>query len=450
MPSHQRETRSRAANAQRRDTSAAAAASGSIPSQDSTAFRGSVARSHSIEPWDTAETGGRSKRAAATGSAAAASAASAGAAGSTNRRESRRTRHGGTAAPPAADGSSSSSSGTANYSGEPHKRSAGVGPHSSSSSSARQQHSGGSVGQRRSSNVSQASNCSEDAEEEEATCPLCLETLDETDRGLFPCECGYQVCLWCLHHIRDHLANKCPACRRDYDEKKFKYDQSKVLELTKQIGRKSRDKVCGASDPTRSGSSGGGGGSSSSSSSNRTAGASGTARGGTSSSSSTSAYSSNSRNAAAQQQQAPGANRRGSREAPAPAPAQAAALKDVRVIQRCLVYVIGIPPSIAKKEILRRHEFFGQYGKVLQIVVNKNQGADSEGFVWHNKVRIYSLSLQPVAFKAAALMPGAGELQLYRRSDSEEQRSLPNSPLVPLERNAAVVCTLAGVVSAVS
>lgn len=26
-------------------------------------------------------------------------------------------------------------------------------------------------------------------------------------------------------------------------------------------------------------------------------------------------------------------------------------------------------------QILRRHEFFGQYGKVLQIVVNKNQGS---------------------------------------------------------------------------
>ncbi|CDJ46632.1 RRM domain-containing protein, putative [Eimeria brunetti] len=371
MPSHHRETRSRAAaDAQRRDTSAAAA-SGSAPSQESAAFRGSVARSHSIEPWDTAETG-RSKRAAAAGPAAA-SAASADAAGSTNRRESRRTRHGAAAAAPSAEGSSSSSS---SGTGDSRKRSSGGGTHGSNrQQQQQQQHASGSVGQRRGSNVSQASNFSEEAEEEEATCPLCLETLDETDRGLFPCECGYQVCLWCLHHIRDHLANKCPACRRDYDEKKFKYDQTKVLELTKQIGRKSRDKVCGTSDPTRSGSSGGGGSSSSSSSSSssRPSGASGTSRGGGASSSSTSSYSGSSRNAAPQQQ-ASGAHRRGSRDAAAPAPAQAAALKDVRVIQRCLVYVIGIPPSIAKKEILRRHEFFGQYGKVLQIVVNKNQG----------------------------------------------------------------------------
>lgn len=33
----------------------------------------------------------------------------------------------------------------------------------------------------------------EENHEETLTCPLCLEEMDETDRGLFPCECGYQV-----------------------------------------------------------------------------------------------------------------------------------------------------------------------------------------------------------------------------------------------------------------
>lgn len=123
--------------------------------------------------------------------------------------------------------------------------------------------------------------------------------------------------------------------------------------LTKQIGRKSREKVCGAPDPTRSGSSGGGGGGGSSSSCNsstRTVCAVGQARGGTARSGSTSSYSCSGRVTSVQQHPA-GADRRGSREAATPAPAQAAALKDVRVIQRCLVYVIGIPPSIAKKEV---------------------------------------------------------------------------------------------------
>lgn len=41
-----------------------------------------------------------------------------------------------------------------------------------------------------------------------------------------------------------------------------------------------------------------------------------------------------------------------------------------RVIQRDLVYVIGIPVDIATEEILSRYEYFGQYGKIKKIVVN--------------------------------------------------------------------------------
>jgi hypothetical protein len=42
----------------------------------------------------------------------------------------------------------------------------------------------------------------------------------------------------------------------------------------------------------------------------------------------------------------------------------------MRVIQRTLVYVMGLSPRIAKEDILRRHEYFGQYGKILRIQVN--------------------------------------------------------------------------------
>ena len=41
-----------------------------------------------------------------------------------------------------------------------------------------------------------------------------------------------------------------------------------------------------------------------------------------------------------------------------------------RVIQRDLVYVIGIPMDIATEEILSRYEYFGQYGPIKKIVVN--------------------------------------------------------------------------------
>lgn len=53
-------------------------------------------------------------------------------------------------------------------------------------------------------------------------CPLCAEELDETDLALLPCPCDYQVCIWCLQRIRERENNKCPQCRRDYDESLYR------------------------------------------------------------------------------------------------------------------------------------------------------------------------------------------------------------------------------------
>ncbi|CBK21272.2 uncharacterized protein [Blastocystis hominis] len=45
-------------------------------------------------------------------------------------------------------------------------------------------------------------------------------------------------------------------------------------------------------------------------------------------------------------------------------------LKTVRVIQKNLVYVIGLPNESASESILRRRDMFGQYGKLNKIVFN--------------------------------------------------------------------------------
>ena len=47
-------------------------------------------------------------------------------------------------------------------------------------------------------------------------------------------------------------------------------------------------------------------------------------------------------------------------------------LATMRVIRRNLVYAVGMPPSIATEELLRRPEYFGQYGKIAKIVINRN------------------------------------------------------------------------------
>lgn len=48
-------------------------------------------------------------------------------------------------------------------------------------------------------------------------------------------------------------------------------------------------------------------------------------------------------------------------------------LHNYRVVQRNLVYVIGLPLSIATEDILRKAEYFGQYGKISKMVVHRNQ-----------------------------------------------------------------------------
>ncbi|CAI9273505.1 unnamed protein product [Lactuca saligna] len=40
---------------------------------------------------------------------------------------------------------------------------------------------------------------------------------------LKPCKCGYEVCVWCWHHImdmaeKDATEGRCPACRTPYDK----------------------------------------------------------------------------------------------------------------------------------------------------------------------------------------------------------------------------------------
>ncbi|KAI8910941.1 RING/Ubox like zinc-binding domain-containing protein [Gorgonomyces haynaldii] len=46
-------------------------------------------------------------------------------------------------------------------------------------------------------------------------------------------------------------------------------------------------------------------------------------------------------------------------------------LANVRVVQKNLVYVLGLPLKLATEETLRSHDYFGQYGKINKIVVNR-------------------------------------------------------------------------------
>jgi CCR4-NOT transcription complex subunit 4 len=53
-------------------------------------------------------------------------------------------------------------------------------------------------------------------------------------------------------------------------------------------------------------------------------------------------------------------------------------LANMRVIRRNLVYAVGLPPPIASEDTLRKAEYFGQYGKISKIVLNRSQTAGGD------------------------------------------------------------------------
>ncbi|KAJ2360632.1 transcriptional repressor general negative regulator of transcription subunit 4, partial [Coemansia sp. RSA 2610] len=61
-------------------------------------------------------------------------------------------------------------------------------------------------------------------------------------------------------------------------------------------------------------------------------------------------------------------------------------LANVRVVQKNLVYVIGLPSSLATEDTLRSHDYFGQFGRINKIVVNRRQNGSSSN---HPTVGVY-------------------------------------------------------------
>ncbi|XP_020422134.1 uncharacterized protein LOC18772725 isoform X1 [Prunus persica] len=137
----------------------------------------------------------------------------------------------------------------------------------------------------------------------EKTCPICAEEMDFTDQQLKPCKCGYEVCVWCWHHImemaeKDGKEGRCPVCRTTYDKEKIVGVAANCQKLVADINLKRKQKKLKGPEAKKQ-------------------------------------------------------------------------LTDVRVLQRTLVYVIGLPLNLANEDLLKRREYFGQYGKVLKVSVSR-------------------------------------------------------------------------------
>jgi CCR4-NOT transcription complex subunit 4 len=44
----------------------------------------------------------------------------------------------------------------------------------------------------------------------------------------------------------------------------------------------------------------------------------------------------------------------------------------VRVVQKNLVFVVGLSHRLADAEILKKHEYFGKFGKITKVVINSS------------------------------------------------------------------------------
>ena len=250
----------------------------------------------------------------------------------------------------------------------------------------------------------------EGEDEDVETCPLCCNDMDATDLAFKPCKCGYQVCAWCWHQIMEigfgETVGKCPACRQDYDQDLLEFDAEQVASLTdassaQQHQRRERgganysssstslsslqqqqqqqqhggrphryqnhpnnryaENYDGASEGDKNIAFGGEGGR------GRGRGRGGR-RGGV-------LFGGGGRG----RSRGRGGDFEGnfggggypsSYDPNAPIDSSRKHLVNVRVIQRNLVYLVGIPTAMCKEEILRKAEYFGKYGSIVKLQVS--------------------------------------------------------------------------------
>ncbi|KAK3394906.1 RNA recognition domain-containing protein [Podospora didyma] len=159
-------------------------------------------------------------------------------------------------------------------------------------------------------------------DEEDEVCPLCIEEFDLSDRNFRPCPCGYQICQFCFNNIRNNMNSLCPACRRPYDEKTIQWKvvtSEEIAEFRANIQKSQKKRAA------------------------------------------------EQRQREVQKREAEKENRKN--------------LVGVRVVQKNLVYVTGLTPTVREDELLRtlrRNEFFGQYGNIQKISISNRKSSDGQ------------------------------------------------------------------------
>ncbi|KAB8219368.1 hypothetical protein BDV33DRAFT_173807 [Aspergillus novoparasiticus] len=150
-------------------------------------------------------------------------------------------------------------------------------------------------------------------DDDDEFCPLCIEEFDLSDKNFKPCPCGYQICQFCYNNIKTHSEEgRCPNCRRVYDESTIQYKVPDVDEFKADLALKHRKAAAAKKKEV-------------------------------------------------EKREIEASSRKN--------------LAGVRVVQKNLVYVIGLNPTIRDEsqllQTLRGRDYFGQYGEIEKIVVSK-------------------------------------------------------------------------------
>ncbi|EGV60609.1 transcriptional repressor general negative regulator of transcription subunit 4 [Yamadazyma tenuis] len=165
------------------------------------------------------------------------------------------------------------------------------------------------------------------SDEEEEFCPLCVEEMDISDKNFKPCPCGYQICQFCYNNIKQipELNGRCPGCRRLYEDSTVEYKSVSAEEFKMQQmkrDRRERDK------------------------------------------------------------------KQKEKEKKESELASKKHLAGIRVVQKNLVYVTGLNPPCNPEDlhsVLRSDRYFGRYGKISKIVINKKAPPNAPGAVHHHQ-----------------------------------------------------------------
>ncbi|WIA09608.1 hypothetical protein OEZ85_009000 [Tetradesmus obliquus] len=148
------------------------------------------------------------------------------------------------------------------------------------------------------------------SDHEEMDCPLCMDPLDATDQAINFCQCGYKMCLWCWNQLMETASREALPGRCPNCRTEYDKEKITMAQLDPDVVQKEQQRRKEQQSKKRS--------------------------------------------------VADGHHR------------PPRALGQVRVVQRNLVYAVGMPLSICREDVLADRHYFGQFGRIKKVSVNRS------------------------------------------------------------------------------